>query len=450
MLNKNRFPLAEWVMDHTLKNGADEAAVSISDRRGVSVEFRDRKPEQLKESVQSSLGLTIYARHRYSNHSTNDLRKEFLSKFIRNAVEMTGYLTEDEYRSLPSPECYPESPPFKEGGKGDFYADFKLCDSDYHAVESSRRMKIASETEEAALAQSDQIISVSAEYSDMYAESVRIHSNGFSGEARGTVFSASANVTVSDPAGGRPEAGFGANARFCKELLDAEIVGRAAAERALRKIGQKKIASGKYDMIVENRMGGRLISALTGPMSGGALQQRNSFLEGMAGKRIASEKLTMIDDPFIEKGFGSRFFDGEGLAAEKRVMIEKGILRNYYIDTYYGKKLGMAPTSGAASNTVFEYGSKSPQEMIRDIKKGILITGFIGGNSNPTTGDFSFGIVGMLIENGTIVRPVNEMNISGNAREFWKQLIEMGNDPYPYSSVRIPAMFFEGVNFSGI
>lgn len=127
-----------------------------------------------------------------------------------------------------------------------------------------------------------------------------------------------------------------------------------------------------------------------------------------------------------------------------------GILLHYYIDDYYGKKLGMEPTTGSFSNLVFEYGSRSLEEMIRDMKKGILVTGFIGGNSNSTTGDFSFGIVGQLIEDGEIIKPINEMNISGNEKDFWNQLIEMGNDPYPYSSTRRPSMVFEGVNFSGI
>jgi PmbA protein len=170
----------------------------------------------------------------------------------------------------------------------------------------------------------------------------------------------------------------------------------------------------------------------------------------MLGQKIGSEKLTVIDDPFLEKGLSSRFYDYEGLASKKRVMIEKGVLRNFYVDNYYGRKLGMEFTSGSSSNIVFEYGSKSMDDMIKEMKKGILVNGFIGGNSNSTTGDFSFGIVGLLIENGSIVHAINEMNISGNAKEFWNQLAEMGNDPYPYSSMRCPALLFDGVNFSGL
>jgi PmbA protein len=147
---------------------------------------------------------------------------------------------------------------------------------------------------------------------------------------------------------------------------------------------------------------------------------------------------------------GSRLFDGDGIAARKRVMIEKGVLKNYFIDNYYGKKLGWEPTTASPANIVLEYGNKSFDQLLKEISKGILVTGFIGGNSNSTTGDFSFGLIGMLVENGEIVKPINEMNISGNAREVWNQLVELGNDPYLYSSYRVPSMLFEGIQFSGI
>jgi PmbA protein len=203
-------------------------------------------------------------------------------------------------------------------------------------------------------------------------------------------------------------------------------------------------------MIVENRAGSRILYALYGPMQARSLQQKNSFLEGKLGERIASEKLTLIDDPFIISGLGSRLFDGEGMATKRRVMIEKGILKSYYIDCYYGKKLDMEPTVGSSTNIVMEPGSKSLDDMIKETGKGILVTRFIGGNSNSTTGDFSTGIFGKYIENGEIIKPVSEMNISGNHLEAWNQLTDVGNDPYEYSSWRRPSMYFKDIQFSGI
>lgn len=440
MDNKDRLALAEWAMDQTIKAGADQATVTIYNSRDIEIEYRDNKLETIKESTRNNMSLQVFANQKYSGHSTNDIRKDSLKKFIEEAVAGTKYLTKDEFRTLVDPKYYPAN----------LSGDLKIADPGYETIESSERKKLASEIERIAVSQSDKIISATGGYDDSYYEFSQIHSNGFSGEGKGTRFSAGASVTVKDGEKGRPEDWFWATSRFHKDLPTPEILGKNAAQRALRKIGQTKIESGIYEMVVENRAGGRLLAMMGEPMSARALQQKSSFLEGMLNKQIASEKLTVIDDPLIESGLGSRFFDGDGIAAKKRYMIEKGILRNYYIDNYYGKKINMEPTTGYSSNLVFEYGNRSLDEIIKDRKKAILVNGFIGGNSNSTTGDFSFGIVGLLVENGEIVKPINEMNISGNAKEFWKRLTEMGNDPYLFSSWRVPTMVFEGVDFSGL
>jgi len=273
-------------------------------------------------------------------------------------------------------------------------------------------------------------------------------SNGFEGVSEGTYYSVSAGVTVKNK-DSRPEDYDWAISRFYNQLPSYKDVGIKATERALRKIGQKKVDSGKYDMIVENRTVGRLAYMLIGPLSARSLQQKSSFLEGYLGKEIASKKLSITDDPFIKSGFGSRHFDNDGIAARKRLIIENGVLKNYYIDNYYGKKLGMEPTSNGASNLIFDYGNQSLKEMIKSVDKGIFVTSFNGGNSNSTTGDFSFGIGGMLIENGELTIPVYEMNITGNALEFWKKLAAMGNDVYKMSSWRTSSMLFEGIDFAG-
>ena len=275
-----------------------------------------------------------------------------------------------------------------------------------------------------------------------------VTSNGFEGDTANTNFSLFASVSVK---GGdaRPESYWYDSSIFYNEL-QKEGIGALALERALKKIGQGKIESGKMPMIVENRQVPRIFSPLISALNGSAIQQKNSFLIDKLDQKVFSEKLTITDDPFIVSGRGSRLFDGEGLATKKRMVFEKGILKNYYIDTYYGKKLGMAPTSGSSTNLVFETGNHNLQEMVALIKKGILVTGFNGGNCNGTTGDFSYGIEGFLIENGIIVRPVSEMNITGNMKSLWSAIGETGNDVYKNSSWLTPSVLFEGVDFSGI
>jgi PmbA protein len=130
-------------------------------------------------------------------------------------------------------------------------------------------------------------------------------------------------------------------------------------------------------------------------------------------------------------------------------IISNGVLNAYYIDNYYGKKLNMTPFTGSSSNLIYGTGDKTMKDLIRLIDKGIPVTDFIGGNFNSTTGDFSNGIAGFYIENGEIKFPVNEMNISGNAKDLWANLIEIGNDPFMYSSNRTPSFLFDKVDFSG-
>jgi PmbA protein len=440
MNRKEKMELARWSADFAGKSGADEAAVDLYQSRDIETEFREGKLDKLKESTESSLSLTIYVNNRYSNHSTNDIRKESLKKFIEEAVSMTKYLSEDPYRSLPDPKYY-------EGRKE---IDLQIYDSKYRSINSEQRVDIARQIEKIASEQSDKIISCTAGYSDSFTESTKVHSNGFEGDRESTYFSAGVEVTVDDGQGGRPEDWYWATVRYFNELPSAEFLAKNAAERALGKIGQSKMESGKYDMIVENRSAGRLLYSLYRPMRASSIQQKNSFLEGKLDEKIASEKLSVIDDPFIPKGLGSRTYDGEGLATRRRALIDKGVLKSFLVDSYYGKKLGIEPNSGSTGNVVLEYGDQSLDELIAGMEKGIMVTSFIGGNSNSTTGDFSFGIVGKYVENGKIVKPINEMNISGNLIDLLNQLKYVGNDPNLYSSFRLSSLYFTDVQFSGI
>lgn len=440
MTNKERIELAQWAMDIALRQGASETAVVIANQRDIEVSVREKKVEKLAESRQNSLTVNLYVDHKYSSHTTSDLRKEALKPFIEEAVAGTKYLAADEYRQLPDPKYYPK----------DFSKKLDIRDSNYENIDSRKRIQLAMEIEQAVRAQSDKIITATAAYSDSAVESVRLHSNGLKGEYASTLFTLGAELTVQDDTGGKPDDSFYVFVRHFKDSPSPSEIAQTAVSKALRKIGQKKIQSGKYLTLVENRAAGRLWGTLLQPLSARALQQKSSFLDGMLGKKIASEKVTVKDDPFVPKGLGSRYFDSEGLAAKERYIIEKGILKTYLVDDYYGRKLKLEPNSGSTTNLIFETGSRSPEEMIKGMKEGLVITDFIGGNSNPTTGDFSFGIIGLYIKDGQIVQAVNEMNITGNGKAFWNQLVEMGNDPYPYSSNRRPSMLIEDVQFSGL
>lgn len=438
MTKEEKYTLAKWAMNYALEKGANQVSVSISNSRSSSIEVREKKIDKLEQAIQSSLTIRLFVDKKYSAHSTNRLVKEDLAHFIEEAIAGTRYLSEDEFRTLPDPELY-----FK-GQK----SDLRVLDPKFNAVDPQKKIDLAFATENEVLEKDERVISTTASYSDGTNERVMVTSNGFEGDTANSYYALYAEVSVK---GGdaRPESYWTESALFY-DNLKKEGIGKTALERALKKIGQKKIASGKMDMIVDNRQVGRILGPLMSALNGSAIQQKNSFLIDKLGEKVVSDKLTITDDPFIVSGRGSRHFDGEGLATQKRPVLKNGVLKNYYIDTYYGKKLKMQPTSGNTTNLVFSTGNKDLAGLIAGVTKGILVTGFNGGNSNGTTGDFSYGIEGFLIENGEIVRPVSEMNITGNMLTLWSNIGELGNDVNTNSSWLTPSVLFEGVDFSGI
>lgn len=430
--------MARWAMEHALKKGADEVSVAISESKSSNVDVREQKIDTLKEAIQSNLNIRLFVDNRYSSHSTNRLNKKELARFIEEAISGTRFLSEDPFRTLPSPDLY-----YKGNGP-----DLQTTDDAYDQLEAAKKIELAFQIEKEAYQKDERIISVTAGYNDYTGNRILITSNGFKGESGNSNFELYASVSVK---GGdaRPSDYWFEQAIFFEKLKKSEIAA-VALSRALKKIGQEKIRSGKYTMIVENRVTGRLLNPLIDALNGYSIQQKNSFLIGKMNEQIASDKLNLIDDPLIISGNGSRLFDGEGLEAKKRAVFEKGILKTYFISTYYGKKLEMEPTTGDTSNLILTPGAQSLDELIASVENGILVTGFNGGNTNGSTGDFSYGIDGFLIGKGRLIKPVSEMNITGNMNEFWKELVAVGNDPDPNSSWRIPSLVFTNVDFSGI
>jgi PmbA protein len=438
MNTNEKYALANLVMDHALKNGAEQVSVSIDDSRRSNIEIRDQKIDKLTESVRYSLTIKLYVEKKYSVHSTSRLKKEEVFRFIEEAIAATRFLAEDEFRSLPEPELY---------YKGEAN-DLLVLDNKLVSLDAKVKIDLASQVLEEAFKKDDRIISVKTSYSDRVSNRVLITSNGFKGDSSNSNVSLSAEVSVKGETG-RPSDSWYENAIFLDKLVKTGI-GSKALERALQKLGPKKIKTGKYPVIIENRTVSSLLYPLYSALIGYSIYQKQSFLIGKENKAVASPKLTVYDDPFIQSGLGSALFDSEGLATVKRAIIEGGILRNFYIDTYYGKKLKMKPTSGDSTNLIFTTGERDLKSMIQSIKKGVFITGFNGGNCNGSTGDFSYGIEGFYIENGKIVHPVNEMNISGNMNQFWFSLVEVGNDVLENDASKTPSMMFEKADLSGI
>jgi PmbA protein len=433
--------VAEDAVRSALGHGAQQCGARSYRVRDVSVRWRDGRLEQIGEATTRGVALQLYVDGRYSAVSSSDIRKEALDAFVADAIAMTRSLAPDPFRSLPDPSLY----------QGQADTDLQLADPAYAGVTAAERRRAAQRIEEAArsVPGARAILSVTTGFNDNRTESFRVHSNGFSGSRLETSFWTYAEVHVRDDDGRRPEEWSANGVRFIAELPDVAGVGRDAAERALARVGSRKSESAEMTMVVDNRSAARLVQAIVSPLSASSLQQKRSFYEGSLGQTLGSPRLTLVDDPFVAKGFGSRLFDAEGIAARKVPLFEAGVLRNFYVDTYYGKKLALAPTTGSSSNLVLAAGDKPLSELIADVGDGVLVTGFLGGNSNSATGDFSFGVQGFRVRGGRKAEPIAETNISGHLVELIGRLAAVGNDPYPYSTILTPTLVFEKVQFAG-
>jgi len=440
-MNKDMRDLAGWAMETAKAAGADDWRASIRSERSVEISYRQRKPEAIKEASQRGLSIDIYVNGRYSSQSTSDLRRDAMKEFITNAVAMTRLLAADPYRTLPDPQYYEGRPD----------VDLGLRDSVYETVTPEDRHTMVKEIEDACLNRGGaKVISVTAGQQDSYRESLVLTSNGFEGYRESTGFWAGAEMTVQDEGDRRPNGYHFIGGVKRSSLPSPAEIGVQAAERTLDLLGARKIDTETLPIIVENRSAPNVLGGLLSAMNGRSIQQKQSFLADKKGQKIGSDCFTLIDDPLIVGGLGSRLYDGDGFAARKRVMIEAGVLKEFYVDWYYSRKLDWEPTTGGPSNLVIPPGKRSVQEIMKDLGRGILVTGFIGGNSNSTTGDTSVGILGRLFEGGRPTQAIAEMNIAGNHLEFWHRLAEVANDPWPYSSYRTPSLVFTDIVVSGV
>ncbi len=440
-MNKELLDLAGRILNLAGKAGAEAGKVNLTADRSIEVSYRDRQPETIKEASTRQVNIDFYVQGRFSSQSTSDLRPEALEKFISQAAAATRLLSEDPARSLPAPDYY----------RGRAAIDLEMLDPSYRDYSPENRHQAVRAIEEGCLQKGgDRTVSVTAQVRDGYQEELMLTSNGFSGYQEGSYYVYGAQMTARDEGDRRPNGSDFAVAVHRRDLPAPEEIGRQAAENTLAMLGAGKLKTETLPVIIQNRNVSRFFGGMLNAMIGRNIQQKQSFLHDRKGKQIAAERLTLIDDPLIRRGLASHLFDRDGFAARKRTIIREGVLEDFFIDWYYSRKLECEPTTGRPSNLVIPPGRRGLQEIMKDLGRGVLITGFIGGNSNPTTGDASIGIIGHLFENGELSRALAEMNIADNHLQFWHRLVEAADDPWIYSAQRFPSLVFSDVVVSGM
>jgi PmbA protein len=434
--------LAHGASKQALALGADEARVSVSRSRGVDVEWRDGRLERVQERSQRGLSVSVFVDGRYAGSSTNDLRPEALKGFIAEAVANARLLEPDPHRRLPDPSHY----------AGRANVDLDLFDPHHDALPPEQRRAEVAELEALIRAGVGDlpVASIATEVSDSFGQSARVHSNGFEGVRTGTSYSVSGMITAKEADGKRPM-GYDYSARRHRaELASLQSLADNAIARTRTLLGASKLKTGRYTVVVENRVSRKLLGTLLGPLSGPALQQKQSLWDGRLGSAIASPLLTVYDDPFVVRGMGSSLWDSDGFATRRRPLIEAGVLKTFLIDDYYARKMAVEPTGGDTFNYAWTLGDRDLAGLVADVGEGVLIDRFLGGNSNSTTGEFSFGCGGRVIRNGQLAEPVTEVNIAGHIGTLWESLVAVGADPDPNGAGRSPSIVFEDVQLSGI
>lgn len=430
---------AQQAVELAQSAGAKDAWVTASQSRDVEFEYRDGALEKVKDTTSRSLAVQVYADGRYSTHRTTDLNPERLGGFVNEAVAITRALEPDEFRQITAAELFANRPE----------NDLDLVDSTVASLDRDQRLEWCEALDVASRAH-ERVISATAGVYDGTQMSASASSNGFVGSQQSTYCWFGSSVTLKDQGDKRAEDGFYAGGAHVGDLPDAAGVGRTALERTLSRLDSEKGPTVKTAMIVDARASASLLGRLLRPANARSVQQGRSFWAALVGEQAFSDKLTVVDDPLIKRGLASRHYDGEGISARALPIIENGVVKNIYVDTYYGRKGDMAPTTGTPSNRRIVLGDKSLQQLLEDVGSGVYVTSWLGGNADATTGDFSLGLRGHMIENGQIGRPVGEMNVTGNLRDMFGQLEMLGNDPYPYSTTLAPSLVFTDVDFSGV
>ncbi len=418
--------------------GADDVWAAVDATRHTECTTRNGELEQLRESNSWSLSLRLWVDGRYSSHDTNDLREASLRTFVRDAVALTRALEPDRKRRLPDPSSY---------AKGDAKA-LDLVDAAVAEIGVEQRLERCRAIDAGCVGKPG-VISASSTFVDGRGEYVAASSNGFLGGYATTFVGAYAATTVQD-GGERPEGNFGVDARHLADLPELAWVGEGAFAQARGRIGAKPGKSTTTTMVVDRLAALELVAMLLGPASASSLQQGRSMWAERIGKPVLARALEIVDDPFIPRGGGSRPFDDEGLASQKRTIVADGALQTIFADTYYAAKLGVAPTTGYNSNLVVKPGKGDVRTLAAVVKSGIYVDGWLGGNADDTTGDFSMGLSGRRIRNGELAEPLAEMNVSGNLLQLFARLSAIGDDTWRWGMVRTPSLVFDRVSFSGV
>lgn len=437
------------IVSQAVRRGATDAEAVGIETTDFHVEVRLGEVEKLKEAASRGIGLRVLYQGRQASSSTSDVSPQAIDELISSAVEMAKLTSVDEAATLPTRDDLARE-----------VSDLGLRDAAIAELPTERKIEMARAAEEAARNSDPRIInSEGSACSTTIGKTILVTSAGFAGEYQGTTCGLMV-APIAKEGSQMQVAGWGDRQRALPSLDSPEEIGREAARRALRKLNARKVTTREAPIVFESSAAEDLLGDFFTAIDGYSIFRRSSFLMGKLGEMIAAPELTIIDDGQIRGAVGSRPFDGEGLATRRTVVVENGVLKNYLLNTYTARKLGLHSTANASrgltgaptvgfSNFFIAPGVYRAGEIIASVKNGFYVTEMIGFGYNTVTGDFSRGASGWWIEDGKLAFPVEEVTIAGNFRDMLRGVTMIGNDLRFRGRIAAPTIKIDRMMVSG-
>ncbi len=417
--------LAEKLVKKCLAKGADAAEVYIESGRELSIEVRNGEVETVQQAASQGVGFRVFVKQRMAFSSCNDLSDKALDNAIKSAVGFASSTTPDENNILPDDKGVTQV----EG----------LYDPQIAQVPMEKKIELAKNVEKLAMKDARITKSAGSGYSEGEGEIYLANSNGLSKSSKFSNCFFGVSV-VAEKGEQKSSGGEFCSRRFFADLKPAEEVAAKAAKEAYQMLDPRMVKTQKAAVIFDADVARSILGGILAAIDGERVLQGASFLAQKLDQEIASELVTLVDDGTLAKGLGSAPFDGEGVPTQKRIIVDKGILKGFMYNTIVAKRAGVKSTGNASRggftsipeigphNFYMAAGKSTPEEIIKATKTGLLLKGVTGYGINPVNGNFSGGAQGFWIENGKIAFPVKGLTIAGNAFEMLEAIDMVGND----------------------
>jgi PmbA protein len=442
--------LARDLVNRAMDGGATAVECVVREGDEFSTLVRLGQLETLKESGSKAVGIRVFNGKRAASTYSSDFSREGLERMLNSALELSRITSEDPYAGIPEPEQL-----------GSVSGDLDLYHRDVYSLPGEERINYARRAEKAALDFDPRIRnSEGGSFDVASAHKILANSHGFLGEYRRSYCSVAAVPIAQTENGAMQRDYWFSLARSLGRLESPEHVGITAAQRTLRRLGARKIKTTHVPVVFDPLVATSILNHIFEGVNGDSVYRGASFLAGKLGQKVAGENVTVIDDGTMIGGFGTSPFDGEGIPTRRTHVIENGVLKSYLLNTYAAKKLGLQTTANASrglagtpgispGNYFLSPGTKTPHQVISEIKEGLYVTEFLGQGVNLVTGDYSRGASGLWISGGEFVYPVEEITVAGNLKEVFLNITEIANDLEFRGSVASPTIRVDGLTVGG-